>query len=392
MTPRTQRFAAHPLLLASLLTATFGLLFGACGDAPATGDVGTGLIVENPFHGPHQTDGAYRLVMEELVQFGAEEAPERELLSQIRGVEVDSDGNVYILDGNRLISFTAEGEFRWESGREGEGPGEFSRARSMFMTPDGLLLVANQGERRLDLFSLSGKFVLTIPRDVRGMQGFLSPTGFLNDSTVVFTGAAMPTGTVVRLLRSPDWVVTDSFQVIPTLEDPPPGGLLIGGSGAVIDGQIVLRRSDMYELSIHAPDGDTLRVVRRNVPDFTRHGFAVSGNNLLGVSFYSRISMPVALPGGYHLVSARWPTNIPDPDEHATASFSGENPPDPINHTTLDVYDADWRLLFSIENEELDALDFGTVRAQPAPGDLYIVRTSPYPHVARVRVTVEKSE
>ncbi len=375
-----------------LLAAMCGFLLAACGGAPATDAPGTELIVENPFHGPHQTDGAYRLAMEELVQFGAEEEPEREMLSQIRSVEVDSDGNVYILDRNRLVSFTAEGDFRWESGREGEGPGEFSRARSMFMTPDGLLLVANQGGRRLDLFSLTGTFVRTIPRDVRGMQGFLSLTGFLNDTTAVFSGSTNPAGTDVRLLRTTDWAVTDSFKVVPTVDDPPPGGLLIGGSGAVIDGRIALRRSDFYELSIHASNGDTLRVIRRSVSDFTRHGFAVSGDNLLGVRFYSSVSMPAALPGGYHLISARWPTNIPDPDAHATASFSGENPPDPINHTTLDVYDADWRLLFSIENEDLDALDFGTVRAQPAPGDLYMVRPSPYPHVARVRVAVERSE
>ncbi len=386
-TPQNRSFRMTRL---TLISAVCIFLLAACGDAPATDAPGTALIVENPFHGPHQNDNAYRLDMEEIIRFGAEEEPEREMLSQVRGVEVDGAGNVYILDGNRLISFTAEGDFRWESGREGEGPGEFNRAWSMFMTPDGHLLVRNQGGQRFDYFTLSGAYVRSLSRDLDVFDGFANPIGFLDDTTAVVTGAVRDgQGVIIRMAQtSADWQVADTFRVEPEMELDLPTGFSIGAGGAILDGNIVLARPDVYELGIFSPTGDSVRIVRRDVRDFTRPGYATFDGGA-GIRSYSRTSMPVVLPGGYRIIAAGWPTNIPDPDAHAKASFAQEDPPDPINHSTLDVYDDDWRLLFSIENDDLDALEFGTVMAQPAPGDLYIVRASPYPHVARVRVAVE---
>ncbi len=360
------------------------LTLAACSGDPEP----EGLIIENPFHGPEQETGRYELVVEELVQFGVEEEPVEQILSRPAAVVEGLDGRVYILDGTRIMMFEPDGSYVGSFGREGEGPGELNRVFGMIGSPWGTLLVQNQGGQRLDFFAADGTFEKSVSRDELNFEGFMSPAAVLQDSTMVFSGGLRgEIGTRVARLDMRDWAVIDSFRVSEPQDIEIPRGISAGGSVDVVDDAVIISNSVRYEIGQFSLQGDTLQIVRRDVPDFTRPGYASFGSGF-GVRIYSSVSDPEPLDGGYHVASSRWPTNVPDPDEHARLAFTNGNPTDPINHESLDVFDSEWNLVFSIENEDMQALNLGSIAHTIAPGEFYTLRYRPYPHVVRVRVRV----
>lgn len=78
---------------------------------------------------------------EELWRVGGDD--EDVLLGVVTSIAVDGEGRVYLLDAqlNVVHVFSPDGEFLREIGREGEGPGEFRRAESLFLTPAGNVAV-----------------------------------------------------------------------------------------------------------------------------------------------------------------------------------------------------------------------------------------------------------
>ncbi|MEQ9104324.1 MAG: hypothetical protein RIE53_06460 [Rhodothermales bacterium] len=376
---------------AALLLGAAALLLSVTGcgrGTPAT----DGPMVDNPFHGPHQSDGRYRLEVEELARFGADEAPDEEVLTSASGVQFDDAGNIYFMDRTRLVSFGPDGSLRWETGREGEGPGEFNRAFGVIMTAQGALMISNQAGQRFDFYDLGGNLLSSVSRDALGLPGFPRPVAFLPDSTVLFNSSVpgMMGARVMRVDAANNWAMVDSFSVDLSDGGEVLAGMALGGNVGFVNDHVAIGHPSRYEFVLHTLEGDTVRVVRRDVADFTRPGFATFGSGGMGARVYSILSLPVPLEGGFQLVRASWPTNIDDPNEHTRQSFAQENPPDPIIHHTFDVYDENWQLLFSVENEEAEALDISSLgsAAVVAPGEFYITRSSPYPHVAHVRIRV----
>ncbi|WP_420462190.1 6-bladed beta-propeller [Candidatus Palauibacter sp.] len=87
---------------------------------------------------------------------GLEEEDPHEF-EQIEDIEVDSDGNMYILDGRarRIAVFDREGRLRIAFGREGEGPGEFVWPHQLAWIGEDLAVV-DRGAVRISVFHRSG--------------------------------------------------------------------------------------------------------------------------------------------------------------------------------------------------------------------------------------------
>jgi hypothetical protein len=74
-------------------------------------------------------------------------------------VDVDSSGNIYVLDeaNNRIQKLNPDGRFLKSIGRAGQGPGDLQRAFSMDIDSQDLLYISDSGNMRLQIFNAAGK-------------------------------------------------------------------------------------------------------------------------------------------------------------------------------------------------------------------------------------------
>jgi hypothetical protein len=81
------------------------------------------------------------------------------LFGVLSSVAVDDEGTVYALDMqlSQVNVFDRDGNLLRTIGREGEGPGEFRRASSMFLAPDGNVGVLQQMPGKVVLLTPDGK-------------------------------------------------------------------------------------------------------------------------------------------------------------------------------------------------------------------------------------------
>ena len=92
-------------------------------------------IVQNPKEPMYGEDA---LVLEEDLSIGERDSTAGGdfLISRIRALTADDDGNIYVLDSkeNHILAFDNTGKYLRTFGREGQGPGEFSYPLTMSLT------------------------------------------------------------------------------------------------------------------------------------------------------------------------------------------------------------------------------------------------------------------
>jgi DNA-binding beta-propeller fold protein YncE len=117
-------------------------------------------VIQNP-QAPVYSEFEFEL--EEDLRIGSEEDPDY-MFYRIRGLAVDSDGNILVVDMSnfRVQIFDKEGKYVRTIGRSGQGPGEFER-------PSGIRINRSNGDiyvrdigRALDIFNSQGEFKKTV--------------------------------------------------------------------------------------------------------------------------------------------------------------------------------------------------------------------------------------
>ena len=252
-----------------------------------------------------------RLVPE--VSIGELDGPDEYLFGRIGSLAVDNERNVYVFDtqANHVRAFDATGTYLATFGREGEGPGEFSRAETIAVLPDGRLLVRDPGNMRVQVFDpVSGETDeweynsgntyrpgSPLYTDLRGRTFLLTSDGNLDDIVLVLS----PDGTHLDTLPQPttdyepvvvkaetEWSsVTSAVPFTPRFfwAVHPSGHFLTGLSSdyrvdlARDDG--VLRIERAYE-PVPVLDGERayrreskVRMIRWSVPDWSWDGPAI---------------------------------------------------------------------------------------------------------------------
>jgi len=345
------------------------------------------LYIKNPKYGRLQNkkEPPVKFVLEQT--FGVEEEPMEETLVHIRYVVCDNQENVYILDGrdHRLVSFKPDGTFRWSVGREGGGPGEFARPRGMAFDGKELIYISNISGTRIDQFNLKGEFLQTylltkIQRNNLHLEGYLEP-----DILVLSDSRPKKIDVEVILIRiGKKLELVDTFRIDETDDIILPGSIGLAIDVKVANNEISIGNSHRYRLRSYDHKGNLKKVILRDVDGITKPG---SYENRFRQ--FSEIDAPLLSPGKYQIVPAWWPTNVSNPNKYLQMSRAGSAPK--LKYfNTLDIFDHEGVLLYSIEKEGSTTPDIGELLCVDAEGRLYTSKLRPYPHVCRYRVEVKQ--
>ena len=189
---------------------------------------------------------------EEELSIGAAEGDEMMLFSSIHGFDVDSGGNIFVLNRTepQLRVFAPDRTFVRTIGRKGQGPGEMDNPRLIQITPgEEEIMVYDPVVRRMDFYARDGTFlrnssiaatisgpIVNIRRDVTGCSLAVSlsmPEGaqlcrYGEDFTPLETLVQMPRddpnkatilGPSPAFALMPEgwaWAVTDRYAIVIT--------------------------------------------------------------------------------------------------------------------------------------------------------------------------------
>lgn len=224
-------------------------------------------------------------IVEDL-RIGAIEGSEAETFSQIRGILVDRQGQILVLDfvAQEIRVFSPEGAHMATLGRKGSGPGEFRQANGMAWATDGNLYVNDPRNGRVMVLSTGGQEITTYRRFVSSWgytwEGGVGPLGRLYDYAIARTG---------RFDRSPGVKVEPpqvlvrydpATQGVDTISFPQGEVTYLRTSRGVVGvpfaprnlyafepsiGHIWFAHTATYRITEATLDGDTVRVFERDV-------------------------------------------------------------------------------------------------------------------------------
>ena len=119
-------------------------------------------VIENKGTGLWGMSTAEKIEFVEELVLGVEEGDDHLMFYNLRNLAVDSQSNIYILDGgnHRLIKFDEEGKFIWSTGREGQGPGEFENPGRVYLTEEEYPVVEDR--RSIHSFDGQGQYKKSI--------------------------------------------------------------------------------------------------------------------------------------------------------------------------------------------------------------------------------------
>ncbi len=118
------------------------------------------IVIYNPKNPVSLSGVPTRLILKEEFKIGEKEGREEYMFSNII-FDVDPEGNIYVLDTQELNIkiFNKKGKFLRRVSKGGQGPGEFSSARFIQITPQKEIMIHDLYARRLMFFSLNGKYL-----------------------------------------------------------------------------------------------------------------------------------------------------------------------------------------------------------------------------------------
>lgn len=118
-------------------------------------------VVRNPSKGIWARDESKKVHLSLELTLGVLEGDKNQTFLYPRGLAVDREGNLFILDSgnNRIQKFDQNGNFLMSIGREGQGPGEFLNPYDIVLDQEGNLYVADYGNTRVQCFDNNGQYM-----------------------------------------------------------------------------------------------------------------------------------------------------------------------------------------------------------------------------------------
>lgn len=237
-----------------------------------------GVLVSNPEVGTWSAGESWRLV--EDVRIGSVDGGGPETFGNLRGLEVDPLGRIWVLDehGSDIRIFGPDGTHVRTVGGAGAGPGELGSVLGITQGPQGRMWVVDVGNGRYSVFDTAGTFVQSRPRSADFMvlpwQGGFDRDGRLLDFALQVPPGGTPADARLALVR---W--NSALEAADTFPLPPhqdvswehPGGLLratVPFTPAFrwardSDGYLWWGTTDRFRFVQGTLQGDTIRVIER---------------------------------------------------------------------------------------------------------------------------------
>jgi hypothetical protein len=224
-------------------------------------------IVKNP-KDPIYDEPVLELT-EDLVIRGSEEV-EEQMFQSIHTLDVDEEGNFYILDeqaGNIKV-FDQNGDFVKTIGRKGQGPGEFGMPISLFLSQQGHIIVNDMGQRKIQYFDMGGNYLKEFSiADKFLFFGPMVTSG--RDLIVTYTVPQEKPVTVLQKLDS-EFAPILTFTSLP-MDTPPMINIFVARSLSSLrwtltyEDEIIWAdiKNPEFELSLQDTDGKLKRIITR---------------------------------------------------------------------------------------------------------------------------------
>jgi len=176
-------------------------------------------VVKNPAEPLY---GELVLELEEDLSIGSVE-DEKYMFYRIGDIAVDSQNNIYILDGGnyRIQKFDKDGNYLQTIGRKGQGPGEFMQPFNVFLDEQGNIYVMEL--RKLHLFDPKGNYIKSVVPPMFIMGFAAGPEGNIIGLGLISTAKAQNFG--IKLLNS-EGKITKNIAEYPGLTNVSKGDTL----------------------------------------------------------------------------------------------------------------------------------------------------------------------
>lgn len=345
-------------------------------------------IITNPEFGIWQDQETPHIEFELVQIFGDENASEDELLGGVTAMFTDEDQNVYVLDDrlSKLISFDKNGEVRWVTGSKGRGPGDFENAWNMIWDGEQTIYVSNIARSRIDLFDLKGEFLKTLSINNEELKT-ANINAFLDGNMVVSQGVSGSLSTKFIFFNpsNPDSILT-SFNVDLTDGLKTPEGMSWLSNASILDNQVVVASLSNYSYSFFNNEGIKTQQINRDFDKLKRPGFFRNENGS-AIGSMGGLNPLLKVGNDFYISTANWPTNIDDPDQYMKDISAGKKISAEFRNTT-DLFDQDFKLLYSIESEGFTNEELGLIEHIDNENYVYARSYTPYPHIKKFRIAV----
>lgn len=210
------------------------------------------------------------LELEEVLSIQGSETEEEQMFQDIRTLDVDSEGNIYVLDEGAadIKVFNGAGKHVRTIGRQGQGPGEFAFPIMVLVTPQAELLVHDMNQRALKILDFEGNFLRQI--SIADMFQFTGPR-FMPGGRMVGSHL-VPAQEPLAELKLFDGELEPLLTIVSLPVEPPPvlhyfaGNSMTGlrwnlnNRGVVVWGDFL---ESEYALHVHDAQGNLLRTIER---------------------------------------------------------------------------------------------------------------------------------
>lgn len=256
-------------------------------------------VVYNPKEPAPPPGTPKKLILTPELSIGEEEAGEY-IFSEIYSLDVDDEGNIYVLDTIEACVkvFDKDGKNIRKFGKKGQGPGEMQMAVRIHITAGNEILIYDTANRRISFFSFEGECLKEI---VAGKYMFArtipDSKGNIIAQSLVF--GEEPVYEIIKF--------DQDLNPILTIKTVPAEGL---GSGVIQmvrpvfnvrvmpDDHIAIGSSSEYEIHIVNPEGKT---VRKIIKDYTPVKISDEEKEEWKKSFEGQ-----SLPPGYKLETSNY--------------------------------------------------------------------------------------